>query len=225
MDLFGYVGQHGPALQAQILTQVYIVGVTVTLSVATGLPLGILAARNDRFGEFVMGLASILLTIPSFALFNVISLFILAFIDPSLAFGDPPTIVGLVLYAQLPIIRNARTGLRAVNPAVIEAANGMGMKPAQRLLRVELPLALPVILGGIRQATVMVTAIATVGAALASNNLGRTILDAVGSAEPNRAAILTGVILVAAIGVGADAVLALVQRLISRGRITAAAAT
>lgn len=225
MDISGYVSQHGPELQAQALTQLYIVAVTVILSVVTGLPLGILASRNDRFGEFVMGLASILLTIPSFALFNVISLFLLTFVDPSLAFGDPPTIVGLVLYAQLPIIRNARTGLKAVNPAVIEAANGMGMRPTQRLLRVELPLALPVILGGIRQATVMVTAIATVGAALASNNLGRTILDAVGSAEPNRAAILTGVILVAAIGVSADAILALIQRLISRGRITAAAAT
>ncbi|MDP9325764.1 MAG: ABC transporter permease [Candidatus Dormibacteraeota bacterium] len=225
MDILGYLNQHGPELQTQALTQLYIVAVTVALSVATGLPLGVLAARNDRFGEFIMGLASILLTIPSFALFNLLSLFILNFIDPSLAFGDPPTIAGLVLYAQLPIIRNARTGLGAVNPAVLEAARGMGMRPLQTLLRVELPLALPVILGGIRQATVMVTAIATVGAALASNNLGRTILDAVGSSTPNRAAIITGVVLVAAIGIAADAGLALVQRLISRGRITAAAAT
>ncbi|MGB2938778.1 MAG: ABC transporter permease [Candidatus Dormiibacterota bacterium] len=225
MDILGYLNQHGPELQTQALTQVYIVAVTVLLSVATGLPLGILAARSDRFGEFIMGLASILLTIPSFALFNLISLFILNFIDPSLAFGDPPTIAGLVLYAQLPIIRNARTGLKAVNPAVLEAARGMGMRPLQTLLRVELPLALPVILGGIRQATVMVTAIATVGAALASNNLGRTILDAVGSSTPNRAAIITGVLFVAAIGIAADASLAVIQRLISRGRITAAAAT
>ncbi|MFY9614426.1 MAG: ABC transporter permease [Candidatus Dormiibacterota bacterium] len=225
MDILGYLNQHGPELQTQALTQVYIVAVTVLLSVATGLPLGILATRSDRFGEFIMGLASILLTIPSFALFNLISLFFLNFIDPSLAFGDPPTIAGLVLYAQLPIIRNARTGLKAVNPAVLEAARGMGMRPLQTLLRVELPLALPVILGGIRQATVMVTAIATVGAALASNNLGRTILDAVGSSTPNRAAIITGVLFVAAIGIAADASLAVIQRLISRGRITAAAAT
>jgi osmoprotectant transport system permease protein len=225
MDILGYLNQHGPELQTQALTQLYIVAVTVALSVATGLPLGVLAARNDRFGEFILGLASILLTIPSFALFNLLSLFILNFIDPSLAFGDPPTIAGLVLYAQLPIIRNALTGLKAVNPAVLEAARGMGMRPLQTLLRVELPLALPVILGGIRQATVMVTAIATVGAALASDNLGRTILDAVGSSTPNRAAIVTGVLFVAAIGIAADASLALIQRLISRGRITAAAAT
>ena len=183
-----------------------------------------LAARWDRFGEAVMGLASVVLTIPSFALFSLISLGLLLY-DPTLAFGDPPTIIGLVLYAQLPIIRNVRTGLKAVNPAVIEAANGMGMRPTQTLLRVELPLALPVIIGGIRQATVMVTAIATVGAALASNNLGRTILDAVGASTPNTNAIIAGVLGVAAIGVAADALLALAQRLISRGRITAAAAT
>ena len=224
MGVLDYVSQHSDTLLPQALTQVRIVLVTVILSVASGLPLGVLAARWDRFGEFIMGLASVVLTIPSFALFNLISL-ALILLNPTIAFGDPPTIIGLVLYAQLPIIRNVRTGLQAVNPAVIEAANGMGMRPTQTMLRVELPLALPVIIGGIRQATVMVTAIATVGAALSSNNLGRTILDAVGSSTPNANAILAGVLGVAAIGVAADALLALIQRLISRGRITAAAAT
>lgn len=224
MDLLNFVQQHTDTLIPQAVTQLRIVVITVVLSVATGLPLGILAARWQRFGEAVMGIASVLLTIPSFALFSVLSLGLLM-LNPSLAFGDPPTIIGLVLYAQLPIIRNVRTGLQAVNPAVIEAAEGMGMRPVQRLFRVELPLALPIIIGGIRQATVMVTAIATVGAALSSNNLGRTILDAVGSSTPNPNAILAGVIGVAAIGVAADSLLALAQRLISRGRITAAAAT
>ena len=224
MGLLDYVSQHTDTLIPQAFTQVRIVLITVALSVATGLPLGVLAARWDRFGEAVMGLASVVLTIPSFALFSLISLGLLLY-DPTLAFGDPPTIIGLVLYAQLPIIRNVRTGLKAVNPAVIEAASGMGMRPTQTLLRVELPLALPVIIGGIRQSTVMVTAIATVGAALASNNLGRTILDAVGASTPNTNAIIAGVVGVAAIGVAADALLALTQRLISRGRITAAAAT
>jgi osmoprotectant transport system permease protein len=223
VDLLNFVSQHTDTLVPQAVTQLRIVLVTIALSVATGLPLGVLAARWDRFGEAVMAIASVLLTIPSFALFNLLSLGLLLY-DPSLAFGDPPTIIGLVLYAQLPIIRNVRTGIRAVNAAVIEAAEGMGMRPVQTLTRVELPLALPIIIGGIRQATVMVTAIATVGAALASNNLGRTILDAVGSSTIDPNAILAGVIGVAAIGVAADSLLALTQRLLSRGRITAAGA-
>ena len=216
MSLLRYVSENTDTLVPGALTQVYIVAVTMAVSVIIGLILGVLAARSERFAEFILGLASIILTIPSFALFSLITLVLLVF-------GDTPTIIGLVLYAQLPIIRNTRTGLLAVRPAVIEAARGMGMRSDEILLRVELPLALPVIIGGIRQATVMVVAIATVGAAVASNNLGQTILTGVASLDRN--AILAGVIPVAAIGIAADSGLALVQRLISRGRITAAAAT
>jgi osmoprotectant transport system permease protein len=216
VSLLRYVSENSDSLVPRALTQVYIVVVTMAISVAIGLILGVLAARNQRLGEFVLGLASIILTIPSFALFSLITLLLLVF-------GDTPTIIGLVLYAQLPIIRNTRTGILAVRPAVIEAARGMGMRPYQILLQVELPLALPVIIGGIRQATVMVVAIATVGAAVASNNLGQTIL--IGISSLNRDAILAGVIPVAAIGIAADSLLALLQRLISKGRITAAAAT
>ncbi|MEA2646540.1 MAG: osmoprotectant transport system substrate-binding protein opuBD [Chloroflexota bacterium] len=221
MSLLDYTAQHLDTLVPQTITQVRIVLITMAVSILTGLALGVMAARWERFGEVVLGIASVLLTIPSFALFSLLTLGLLL-VTPTEAFGDPPTIIGLVLYAQLPIVRNTRTGIRAVNPAVLEAARGMGMRPAQILLRVELPLALPVILGGIRQATVMVVAIATVGAAIASNNLGQQILQ--GVASLNRDAILAGVIPVAIIGIAFDTLLALGQRVISRGRITAGAA-
>jgi osmoprotectant transport system permease protein len=221
VSFLNFLVQNSDTLVPRALTHIQIVVITMGVSVVTGLAFGVMAARWSAFGEFVLGLASVLLTIPSFALFSLIALGLLL-ITPQ-AFGNPPVIVGLVLYAQLPIIRNTRTGIMAVNPAVIEAARGMGMRPTQILLRVELPLALPVILGGIRQATVMVVAIATVGAAVASNNLGEFILEGVSAL--NRNAILAGVVPVAAVGIGADALLALAQRLISRGRITAAAAT
>jgi osmoprotectant transport system permease protein len=221
VSLLDYTAQHLDTLVPQTITQVRIVLITMAVSILTGLALGVMAARWERFGEVVLGIASVLLTIPSFALFSLLTLGLLL-VTPTEAFGDPPTIIGLVLYAQLPIVRNTRTGIRAVNPAVLEAARGMGMRPAQILLRVELPLALPVILGGIRQATVMVVAIATVGAAIASNNLGQQILQ--GVASLNRDAILAGVIPVAIIGIAFDTLLALGQRVISRGRITAGAA-
>jgi len=182
----------------------------------SGLGLGIIAARRQRLGELLLGLASTLLTIPSFALFSALTTLFLAL---GLGIGDPPVVAGLVLYAQLPLIRNTRAGIRAVRPEVLEAARGMGMRPRQVLFRVELPLALPVILGGLRQTTVMVVAIATVGAAVSSNNLGQPILQGLersGSQLP----ILAGIIPVALIGIFADASLGTLQRLLSRHRIT-----
>jgi osmoprotectant transport system permease protein len=128
-------------------------------------------------------------------------------------------IAGLVLYAQLPIIRNTRAGILAVNPEVLEAARGMGMTSSQVLFGVELPLALPVILGGLCQATVMIVAIATVGAAVGSANLGRPILDTL-QRSGNRLPILAGIIFVAGIGLAADAILGGLQLAISKGRIT-----
>jgi osmoprotectant transport system permease protein len=133
-----------------------------------------------------------------------------------LGIGNPAVELGLALYALLPIVRNTRTGLGAVDPAVVEAARGMGMSPAQVLLRVELPLALPVIVGGLRQATVMVVAIATVGATVGANDLGQPLLE--GIRANDRDAIFAGALLVGALGVSADALLAALERGLSRGR-------
>jgi osmoprotectant transport system permease protein len=195
----------------------FIVAVTVAASSLTGLVLGVVSARKRRLGEATLAIASALLTVPSFALFAILSIL---FIALGMQIGDPPVITGLVLYAQLPIIRNTRAGLLAVRPAVLEAARGMGMTPGQVLFRVELPLAVPVILGGVRQATVMVIAIATVGATVGSANLGRPILDTL-ERSGSRIPIIAGIIFVAGLGLSADAILGLIQRLLSRGRITA----
>ncbi|HXO66660.1 MAG TPA: ABC transporter permease [Candidatus Dormibacteraeota bacterium] len=216
MDLIRFILDNGDSLIPQTLDHLQIVAVTMVISAATGLTLGIVASRSPRLGEGVLGVASTLLTIPSFALFSVLTTL---FIALGLQIGDPPVIAGLVLYAQLPIIRNTRAGITAVSPSVLESARGMGMTNGQVLTRVELPLALPVILGGFRQATVMIVAIATVGAAVGSPNLGRPIVDTLqrsGSSLP----ILAGITGVAIIGIGADTLLGGVQRLLSRGRIT-----
>ena len=217
MDLYRFFVNNLDTLWPEVQDHLLIVAVTMSVSAVSGVGLGILASRRARLGEAILGVASTLLTIPSFALFAVLTTI---FIALGSTIGDPPVVVGLLLYAQLPIIRNTRAGILAVNGSVLEAARGMGMTPRQVLTRVEVPLALPVILGGLRQATVMIVAITTVGATVGSNNLGRPILNALERSGSNLP-IIAGTMLVAAIGIGADALLGLLQRVLSKGRITA----
>src|SRR5258708_24765604 len=216
MDVVHYILDNLDTLVPETVDHLQVVGAAMAISVATGLLLGIAAARFERLGQAVLGIASTLLTIPSFALLSVLTTL---FIALGLQIGDPPVIAALVLYAQLPIIRNTRAGILAVNPGVLEAARGMGMTRLQVLTRVELPLAVPVILGGIRQATVMIVAIATVGAAVGSNNLGRPIVDTL-QRSGNPLPILAAVLFVAAVGVGPDPILGAIPGALSQGRIT-----
>jgi osmoprotectant transport system permease protein len=171
------------------------------------------AARSPRFAGVAVAVTGAILTIPSFALFGVLAIW--------LGIGNRPVEIGLILYALLPILRNTMVGIQRVDPAVVEAAQGMGMGPLQVLLSVELPLAVPVIVAGLRQSTVMVVAIATVGAAVGANDLGQPIFA--GLRGSDRAAILSGVLPVAGIGLLADVLLGAAQRLLSRGRLEAGA--
>jgi osmoprotectant transport system permease protein len=203
------------SLGPQVRTHLEIVGVAILVAAVLGLALGVAAERWERLAAVILAVASTILTVPSFALFGLLSIW--------LGLGSQPVEVGLVLYALLPIVRNTRTGIHSVDPAVTEAARGMGMSARQVLARVELPLALPVIVAGLRQATVLVVAIATVGATVGANDLGQPILSAVGRSEGSLERLLSGVIPVALIGLLADALLALLQRGLSRGRVVVAA--
>ena len=215
MSTLRYILDNWDTLGPQVATHVEIVGICVAVAAAVGLALGILAARSDRFAAIILAITSTILTIPSFALFGLLSIWF--------GLGNPPVIVGLILYALLPIIRNTREGVVAVDPAVAEAARGMGMSRGQMLTRVELPLAVPVILAGLRQATVMIVAVATVGAAVGANDLGQPIFAALGRSTGTIDRVLAGVIPVALIGIFADLALAAVQRTLSKGRVAVAA--
>jgi osmoprotectant transport system permease protein len=208
MGILSYLGQNWPTLGPEVKTHLEIVVVAMVVATVIGLFLGILSARSARVAAVALSVTGTLLTIPSFALFGVLAI--------SFGIGNRPVVVGLILYALLPIVRNTMVGIQAVDPAVLEAARGMGMRPRQILRRVELPLALPVILGGLRQATVMIVAIATVGAAVGANNLGQPIFA--GIRDTNRLEIISGIIPAALIGLLADAVLGSMQRAVQRGR-------
>ncbi len=209
-----YLRDNWSSLEPQLITHLTIVAVTLAVASVVGVALGIAASRSQLLSSLVLGLASAMITLPSFAVFGVLQIYF--------GLGDLPVEIGLVLYAQLPIVRNTAVGLQGVDPAVLEAATGMGFTSLRRLLRIELPLALPLIVAGLRQATVAVVAIATVGAAVGSDNLGSPILQGIrgGGAYP----VLAGVVPVALIGLGADGLLGALQRLLSRGRRTLRAA-
>jgi ABC-type proline/glycine betaine transport system permease subunit len=210
-----YIADNWDSLGPQVETHIEIVAIAMALASASGLLLGIAAARWSRLGTVILAVTSTIITVPSFALFGLLSIW--------LGLANPPVIAGLALYALLPITRNTRAGLLAVDPAVLEAARGMGMNPAQVLLRVQLPLAVPVILAGVRQATVLLVAIATVGATVGVNDLGQPILAAIGRSTGTLDAMLAGILPVAAIGIAADLVLSLLQRALSRGTVAVAA--
>jgi osmoprotectant transport system permease protein len=215
VSVFQYISDNWATIEPQIVTHLEIVGECIAITSVVGLALGIAASRFESLSTLILAVTSTILTVPSFALFGLLSIW--------LGLANPPVIVGLVLYGLLPVTRNTRAGIRTVDPAVAEAARGMGMSPLQVLLRVELPLAVPVILGGIRQATVMIVAIATVGATVGVNDLGQTIISAVGRSTGTLDAVLAGIIPVAVIGILADVILAGIQRALSRGRVSVAA--
>src|SRR2546425_566005 len=118
MSTLRYITNNLDSLGPEAVTQVRIVAIVILISAVTGIGMGVLAARNQRFAGIALAVASTVLTIPSFALFVVLRQWLVLF-------GDPPVIAGLVLYAQLPMIRNTMAGIRAVSPAVVEAARGM----------------------------------------------------------------------------------------------------
>ena len=215
MSVFQYISDNWGSLEPQIVTHLEIVGECIAITSAIGLGLGIAAARSEALSTVILAVTSTILTVPSFALFGLLSIWF--------GLANPPVIVGLILYGLLPVTRNTRAGLKAVDPSVVESARGMGMNPRQVLLKVELPLAVPVVLGGIRQSTVMIVAIATVGATVGVDDLGQTILSAIGRSTGTLDAVLAGIIPVAAIGILADFILAGVQRALSRGRVSVAA--
>jgi len=215
VSVFQYISENWSSIEPQIATHLEIVGQCIAITSAIGLGLGIAAARSEPLSTVIMAVTSTILTVPSFALFGLLSIWF--------GLANPPVIVGLILYGLLPVTRNTRAGIKTVDPAVVESARGMGMNPRQVLFKVELPLAVPVVLGGIRQSTVMIVAIATVGATVGVDDLGQTILSAIGRSTGTLDAVLAGIIPVAAIGILADLILAGIQRALSRGRVSVAA--
>ncbi|MDF2500393.1 MAG: ABC-type transporter, integral rane subunit [Anaerosporomusa subterranea] len=171
----------------------------ISLAIANliAIPLGILLTRFKRWAEPVIGVAAVIQTIPSLAL--------LGFMIPLLGIGKGPAIVALTLYGLLPILRNTYTGIVGVTPAVVEAGIGMGMTSRQVLLMVELPMALPIIMAGVRTATVLLVGVATLAGLIGAGGLGDLIFRGISMANPQL--ILAGALPAAVMAIAFDYVL------------------
>jgi osmoprotectant transport system permease protein len=193
------------------LEHMWLVGIAMALAVAIGVPLGIVLTRWPWARKPVLGVTNILQTIPSLALFG----FLLPL--PWLgAHADRLAITALTLYALLPIIRNTYAGIAGVDPAVRETARGMGMTDRQILFQVELPLALSVILAGVRVATVICVGVATIAAAVGAGGLGEFIFR--GVAMVNNDLILAGAVPAALLAIVADLGLGVVEQRLKPAR-------
>src|SRR5687768_6914660 len=205
MDLLRFAIDRGPELRMLIVQHLVLVLAATAVAVAVGVPLGLLLTRRPRLARVTLAAAGILQTIPSLALFGfLIPLPLVGGI------GARTAIVALIVYALLPILRNTYAGIRQVDPAVVEAATAMGMTPGQRLRMVEIPLALPVILAGVRIAAVVSVGTATIAAAIGAGGLGTYVFR--GLATMNTRLILAGAIPAALMAVIADGLLARVER-------------
>jgi osmoprotectant transport system permease protein len=181
----------------------------MAIAVLIGVPLGILLTRRPGWRTVILGLTNIIQTIPSLALFGL--LLPLPWLGVR---ADRLTITALVLYALLPIVRNTYIGISGVSAPVREAATGLGMTSGELLWHVELPLATPVILTGVRVATVITIGVATIAAAIGAGGLGEFIFR--GLAMVDTHVILAGAIPAALIALLADGALGLLQRLVER---------
>lgn len=194
MNLLDYLAAQGERLFGLAIEHAMIVLLSVSISTLIGITLGILTYRTNGPRRAALAVTGIFLTIPSFALFGLL-------IAP-LGLGAAPAVVALVMYGLLPIVRNTIAGLRSVDPAIVESAQGMGMGRYRRLLRIELPLAWPIIITGIRVAAVIIVGIAAIAAVVNGPGLGKDIFRAlarVGSptAVPQALSAVLGIIVIA----------------------------
>jgi osmoprotectant transport system permease protein len=207
-ELTQFVAQRAPELGRRTLEHLVLTGLSTGIAVLIGVPLGIWILRSTALRGPVLGIASTMQTIPSLAL--------LAFLLPLLGIGTRPAVVALVLYALLPIVRNTFTGLSEVPAEVREAARGIGFTPRQQLWMVEIPLAVPTIVAGIRTAAVICVGIATLAAAIGAGGLGQFIFR--GLALNNTQLVLLGAVPAAVLALLIDGLIGTAQDALSPRR-------
>lgn len=190
------------------LAHLWLVALSLGAAIGVSIPLGVVAARREKFGQVVLAVAGIIQTIPSLALF--------VFMIPLLGIGGPPAVVALFLYSLLPIIRNTHAGLRDIAPSILESADALGLPGAARLRLVELPLAARSILAGIKTSAVINVGTATLGALIGAGGYGQPILT--GIRLDDTGLILQGAVPAAALALIVQGIFELAERrLVAKG--------
>ena len=201
MNFFQFMASRSDELIGLTIQHIQITGLAVLLAILLGVPVGIFISKNRGLRSPVLGVANIFQTIPSLALFGLII--------PLLGTGYVPSVFVLFLYALLPIIKNTFIGINSVEESIIDAGRGMGMTAKQILTKVEIPLALPVIMGGIRISTVINIGTATIAALIGAGGLGEMIFKGISMASDNM--VLAGAVPTALLAIFMDKVLGMVE--------------
>jgi osmoprotectant transport system permease protein len=205
LNILNYFINHLGLILKLTLEHIRITVIAVSISTIIGVAIGILITRFKRAAMPAIGIAGILYTIPSLALFGMLI--------PFVGIGMKPTLIALVLYSQLALIRNTFVGIVHLDPAIREAGKGMGMSSWQFLRMVELPVALPVIMAGIRTAAVMNIGTATIAAYIGAGGLGWLIFR--GIASVNTEQIVAGAIPVTLLAIGVDYLFVLLEKFLT----------
>jgi osmoprotectant transport system permease protein len=210
-DAWEYSLTHPDKIMEWVLQHLYIILVANAIAAVLGIAIGIYISGKGReqLADTVIYLASIMMTIPSLALYGILMGILSALTLPSIGFL--PVVIALTLYGLLPIIRNTYTAIREVDPAMIEAGRGMGMSEARILIKVKLPLAVPVIMAGLRQAIVMNIGIAAIGSYIGAGGLGQPIFR--GIANYRLDLILVGAIFVSLLALIVDIIIGRVEHM------------
>ena len=205
MTPWSFFVEHRSEVFGATLDHLILVAISMAIAILIAVPLGTFIVQHRKLSSIALGIAGVFQTIPSLALFGfLIPIPLIGGIGPHTA------IIALILYALLPILRNTFVGLTGIDPAILEAAEAMGMTDSQIMLRVRLPLALSVILAGIRTATVITIGVGTIAAAVGAGGLGTFIFR--GVAMVSDAVILAGAIPAALLAILADLCLGLLER-------------
>jgi osmoprotectant transport system permease protein len=210
-DVLHYTLNYPDKILRWVLEHLYIILVANFSAVVIGVLVGIYISdeRRERIAEIVLYFASIMMTVPSLALYGILMGVLYALTLPSIGFL--PVVIALTLYGLLPIIRNTYTAIREVDPAMIEAGRGMGMSKVQLLFKIKLPLGIPVIMAGLRQAVVMNIGIAAIGSYIGAGGLGQPIFRGIANNRPDL--IMVGAIAVSLLAIAADLLMGWAEKL------------
>ena len=209
-EIIRYVGSNYPTIIKLTIEHLYLVSISVGAAILSGVPIGILITKDKKLADAVLYIASVIITIPSVAMFGLM-IPLLSLVNRGIGFW--PAAIAIFLYSQLPIIRNTYTAINNIDPALREAAKGMGMSDWQRLAKVEIPLAVPVIMAGVRMAVVMNIAVATIAVYIGAGGLGTIINE--GITGSNSIKLIVGAIAVSLLAIIADYLFLFIQKMLT----------
>jgi osmoprotectant transport system permease protein len=209
-DFFNFFASNGSDILFLTWEHIRLVGLAVIVAIIIGVPFGIFITQNETLANLVLAVAGVLMTIPSIALFGIM-IPLLSIINQGIGFL--PAFIALVLYSQLPIIRNTYIAVKNVDPNMRDAAIGMGMTTWQRLRKVEIPIALPVIMAGIRTAVVLTIGIGAIAAYIGAGGLGEYISRGISTSYSTM--VQVGAVSVSVLAIAVDYLLGLVQNRVS----------